>query len=299
RSAFDHSMNYRSVVAFGTAQKVVDSEEKIKCLRIISEHVIAGRWSEVRFPSDKELKATAVLEFSIEEASSKVRTGPPVDNESDYGLPVWAGVLPLEVQCQSPIPDDRLDKDVTLPDYVRLYNARLNRRSDRACGKPRAPRKFFTWRMFIAMIVLFITEMLLGGVSAKAQQTVPLAASDSRQSLDNAWGTGPLLAPSPATLPRDNFLIEPSLYDVTTAHSSGFGSLTQVQLKSNFGILLVMRDSPLGIAREHQSRRQLRSSLSTNQRPQSAHIWKCFREASDLGRRDAHASCEPFAQSRV
>jgi len=87
RSAFDHSMNYRSVVAFGNARKIADSEQKIRCLRVISEHLIAGRWKEVREPSDKELKATTVLEFSIEEASSKVRSGPPVDSESDYDLP--------------------------------------------------------------------------------------------------------------------------------------------------------------------------------------------------------------------
>ncbi len=126
RSAFDHSMNYRSVVAFGTARKVVDPEQKIKSLRVISEHLIAGRWEEVRGPSEKELKATTVLEFSIEEASSKVRSGPPLDDESDYGLPVWAGVLPLEMKSRPPIPDDKLVEGVALPDYVRCYDARLN-----------------------------------------------------------------------------------------------------------------------------------------------------------------------------
>src|SRR6266849_6537577 len=126
RSAFDHSMNYRSVVAFGTARKVVDPDQKINSLRVISEHLIAGRWAEVRGPSDKELKATTVLEFSIEEASSKVRSGPPLDDESDYGLPVWAGVLPLEIKCRPPVPDDKLIKGVTLPDYVRCYDTRLN-----------------------------------------------------------------------------------------------------------------------------------------------------------------------------
>ena len=125
RSAFDHSMNYRSIVAFGTARKVVDPEQKVKFLRVISEHLIAGRWAEVRGPSEKELKATMVLEFSIEEASSKVRSGPPLDDESDYGLPVWAGVLPLEIKSRPPIPDDKLVEGITLPDYVRRYDARL------------------------------------------------------------------------------------------------------------------------------------------------------------------------------
>jgi nitroimidazol reductase NimA-like FMN-containing flavoprotein (pyridoxamine 5'-phosphate oxidase superfamily) len=130
RSAFDHSMNYRSVVAFGTAHKIMDPEQKIKSLRVISEHLIAGRWAEVRGPSDKELKATTVLEYSIEEASSKVRSGPPLDGESDYGWKVWAGVLPLEMKSRLPIPDENLVKGVTLPEYVQRYDDRLNGRQD-------------------------------------------------------------------------------------------------------------------------------------------------------------------------
>jgi nitroimidazol reductase NimA-like FMN-containing flavoprotein (pyridoxamine 5'-phosphate oxidase superfamily) len=126
RSGFDHSMNYRSVVAFGTSRKVADPEQKIKSLRVISEHLIAGRWAEVRGPSEKELRATTVLEFSIEEASSKVRSGPPLDDESDYGLAVWARVLPLETKSLPPVPDDKLINGVALPEYVRRYDARLN-----------------------------------------------------------------------------------------------------------------------------------------------------------------------------
>ena len=125
RSAFDHSMNYRCVVAFGTSRKIADPEQKVKSLRVISEHLIAGRWADVRGPSEKELKTTTVLEFSIEEAASKVRSGPPLDDESDYGLPVWAGVLPLEIRSRPPIPDDKLVEGITLPDYVRRYDARL------------------------------------------------------------------------------------------------------------------------------------------------------------------------------
>jgi hypothetical protein len=126
RSAFDHSMNYRSVVAFGRARKIVDARQRIKSLRVISEHLIAGRWKEIREPSEKELKATTVLEFLIEEASSKVRSGPPLDDENDYGLPVWAGVLPLEIKSRPPIPDARLIEGVDVPDYVRSYDVRLN-----------------------------------------------------------------------------------------------------------------------------------------------------------------------------
>jgi len=136
RSAFDHSMNYRSVVAFGRARRIADPVQKINSLRVISEHLIAGRWDDVRKPTEKELKATTVLEFSIEEASSKVRSGPPLDDESDYGLPVWAGVLPLEIKSRPPIADDKLIKGVTLPEYVRRYDARLNGGAGRAAKEP-------------------------------------------------------------------------------------------------------------------------------------------------------------------
>jgi nitroimidazol reductase NimA-like FMN-containing flavoprotein (pyridoxamine 5'-phosphate oxidase superfamily) len=109
----------------GTARKVADPRQKIKSLRVISEHLIAGRWEDVRGPSEKELKATTVLEFLIEGASSKMRSGPPLSDESDYGVRVWAGILPLEIKSQLPVPDDRLIKGITLPDYVRHYEARL------------------------------------------------------------------------------------------------------------------------------------------------------------------------------
>jgi len=121
RSAFHHSMNYRSVVVFGMARKIEDREKKLEALRVISEHVIAGRWQQVRPPNEKELKATTVLEVTIEEASAKVRTGPPADDEEDYELPVWAGILPLEVSPSQAVPDDRLKQGTELPAYIRAY----------------------------------------------------------------------------------------------------------------------------------------------------------------------------------
>jgi nitroimidazol reductase NimA-like FMN-containing flavoprotein (pyridoxamine 5'-phosphate oxidase superfamily) len=121
RSAFHHSMNYRSVVAFGTARKITDPEQKKEALRVISEHVIRGRWDDVRTPLDKELKATSVLEFTIEEASAKIRTGPPLDDEDDYNLPVWAGVLPLTLQAKAPERDARLADGVEEPQYLRSW----------------------------------------------------------------------------------------------------------------------------------------------------------------------------------
>jgi hypothetical protein len=124
RSAFDHSMNYRSVVTFGQAQIVADREEKLAALRLISEHLIADRWSEVRAPSVKELNATTVLKFSIDEASAKVRRGPPQDEESDLKHPVWAGVLPLDLKALPPIPDDNLYEGTPIPAYVLQYIAR-------------------------------------------------------------------------------------------------------------------------------------------------------------------------------
>jgi uncharacterized protein len=124
RSAFHHSMNYRSVVAFGTARKIEDQERKFAALRVISDHLIAGRWNEVREPNEKELKATSVLEFTIEEASAKVRTGPPLDDQADYALPVWAGVLPLSLTPGLPIRDGDPDVNTSTPDSVLKYKSR-------------------------------------------------------------------------------------------------------------------------------------------------------------------------------
>ena len=121
RSAFHHSMNYRSVVAFGTARKIHDLARKTEALRVISEHVLKARWDDVRPPNERELQATAVLEFSIDEASAKIRTGPPLDDEEDYALPVWAGVLPLQLTAAEPIPDPRLSAATGVPEYIRRY----------------------------------------------------------------------------------------------------------------------------------------------------------------------------------
>ena len=126
RSAFHHSMNYRSVVAFGKARRIGDPDQKTKALRVISDHLIAGRWNEVRGPNERELKATAVLEFAIEEASAKVRTGPPLDDEEDYALPIWAGVLPLALTPGTLVPDARLAAGAEVPESVRRYEGRLN-----------------------------------------------------------------------------------------------------------------------------------------------------------------------------
>lgn len=122
RAAFHHSMNYRSVVMLGTATLVEDADAKNEALRIISDQIIPGRWNEARLPTAQELKATTVLAMPIDEASAKVRTGPPKDDEEDYGLDIWAGVLPLSVQPGVPVPDPRLKAGVeTVPEYVVKY----------------------------------------------------------------------------------------------------------------------------------------------------------------------------------
>jgi hypothetical protein len=108
RSAFHHSMNYRSVVVLGTARPVEATDAKRAALRAIVEHVAPGRWDETRPPSEKEMKATLVLALSLDEASAKVRTGPPLDDEEDYGLPCWAGEVPLRLTARDPVPDPRL-----------------------------------------------------------------------------------------------------------------------------------------------------------------------------------------------
>lgn len=117
RSAFHHSMNYRSVVILGKASPIEDEAEKREALHVISEQIVPGRWEHVRKPSVQELKATAVLKLPIAEASAKLRTGPPLDEEEDYALDVWAGVLPLALQAGKLIPDDRLAPGVKAPDY--------------------------------------------------------------------------------------------------------------------------------------------------------------------------------------
>lgn len=105
RSTFHHSMNYRSVVIFGTAREVVDREEKLRALEAIVEHVAPGRSAVARPPNEEELRATMVLALPIEEASAKIRTGPPLDDADDYKLDVWAGVIPMRLVAGEPIED--------------------------------------------------------------------------------------------------------------------------------------------------------------------------------------------------
>lgn len=118
RSAFNHSMNYRSVMVLGTAT-ALEGEEKVRALQAIGEHVAPGRWREVREPNASELKQTLVLSLPLGEASAKVRTGPPVDEDADYALPHWAGVLPLALTAGSPLPDPRLGPGIAPPPSVR------------------------------------------------------------------------------------------------------------------------------------------------------------------------------------
>ena len=124
RSAFHHSINYRSVVILGNAELVVDAAEKDKALEALTEHIVPGRWADVRWPNELELKATTVLKLPIEEASAKIRTGDPKDDEEDYAMNVWAGVLPLSLATGTPIDDGRLDPGITVPAYVEDYRRR-------------------------------------------------------------------------------------------------------------------------------------------------------------------------------
>jgi nitroimidazol reductase NimA-like FMN-containing flavoprotein (pyridoxamine 5'-phosphate oxidase superfamily) len=130
RSAFHQSMNYRSVVLFGTAQPVTDAAEQLAALRAIVEHVIPGRWGDVRGPSLKELARTLVLWLPIQEASAKVRSGPALDEEEDYALDVWAGVIPLAISAGAPCDDPRLAPGAKPPAYAFDY------RRPRARGDP-------------------------------------------------------------------------------------------------------------------------------------------------------------------
>lgn len=126
RSAFHHSINYRSVVIFGRATIVADREAKLAALFAFSEQVIPGRWNEVREPTEQELKATTVLSLPLVEVSAKVRTGPPIDDDDDYALNVWAGVLPLKMAAGAPINDPRLPETIEPPSYTLNYSREKN-----------------------------------------------------------------------------------------------------------------------------------------------------------------------------
>ena len=121
RSGFHHSMNYRSVVVLGQAREVTDPDEKMAALKAIVDHVMVGRWEDVREPSAQELKATSVIRVPLEEVSAKIRTGPPVDDEDDYQLDCWAGEVPLRLVSQLPVADPQLRAGIALPAYAKNY----------------------------------------------------------------------------------------------------------------------------------------------------------------------------------
>jgi uncharacterized protein len=121
RSIFNHSMNYRSLVVLGKATLVDEAEEKLAALRVLSEHILPGRWDDVRQPNERELKATSVLRVPIEEFSAKVRTGPPIDDAEDMEFPTWAGVLPLNIKAGTPIDDPKFKGRRAVPGYLENY----------------------------------------------------------------------------------------------------------------------------------------------------------------------------------
>ncbi|HTP69531.1 MAG TPA: pyridoxamine 5'-phosphate oxidase family protein [Dongiaceae bacterium] len=121
RSVFNHSMNYRSVVALGHAQLIDDSAEKVAALRAFTEKLIPGRWNDARQPNEKELKATSILKLPLAEVSAKVRTGDVEDDADDYALPVWAGVIPLRLVADPPLRDPRCDPAIPTPSYAANY----------------------------------------------------------------------------------------------------------------------------------------------------------------------------------
>jgi uncharacterized protein len=121
RSVFNHSMNYRSVVALGKAILVDEPDEKLSALHAFTEKILRGRWNDARQPNEKELKATNVLRLPLTEASAKIRVGPPLDDAADYALPVWAGVIPLRLVPGAPIRDERCDPAIPAPAYAAHY----------------------------------------------------------------------------------------------------------------------------------------------------------------------------------
>ena len=120
RSAFHHSMNYRSVTVLGRARLVADEAEKMEALRVITDHIVPGRWDEVRGPNELEMKQTVVLALPLEEVAAKVRVGPPADDEEDYALPVWAGIVPIHTQLGEAVADGRVLPEVKTVDRARF-----------------------------------------------------------------------------------------------------------------------------------------------------------------------------------
>jgi nitroimidazol reductase NimA-like FMN-containing flavoprotein (pyridoxamine 5'-phosphate oxidase superfamily) len=123
RSAFHHSVNYRSVVVLGHARLLEDPDEKAAALEAFTERMVPGRWDSIRWPNRKELKATKVFSLPIDEASAKLRGGPPGDDDEDYAMDAWAGVIPLTVTAGAPEPDPLLRDGIPVPDHVRAYGA--------------------------------------------------------------------------------------------------------------------------------------------------------------------------------
>jgi uncharacterized protein len=121
RSVFNHSINYRSVVALGKAELVSDPAEKLKALHAFTNRIIPGRWEDSRQPNEKELKATSILKLELTEVSAKIRSGPAMDDEEDYALPIWAGVVPLRLKADAPIRDERCDAAIATPGYAANY----------------------------------------------------------------------------------------------------------------------------------------------------------------------------------
>jgi uncharacterized protein len=124
RASFHHSMNYRSAVIFTSGNKVEDPDEKLRAMNALVEHIVPGRTSDARPPTAEEVRATLVVRMPIEEFSAKIRVGPPIDDEEDYDLPIWAGVIPLQITSSLPVADPRLVAGLDVPDYAADYPAR-------------------------------------------------------------------------------------------------------------------------------------------------------------------------------
>lgn len=131
RSAFHHSVNYRSVVIFASPVKIVNENEKSEALKVIFDHIMPGRWEDVRKPDKKELEATSVFSFRIDEASAKIRSGPVVDEKEDLDLNIWAGILPLKTIPAEPIRDEGLDDTILIPEYINLFKRKKENNADK------------------------------------------------------------------------------------------------------------------------------------------------------------------------
>ena len=229
RSAFHHSMNYRSVIIFGAASPVEDIDQKLQALRVISDNIIPERWEDVREPNEQELRKTLVLRLPLKEASAKIRTGPPLDDEPDYELPIWAGEIPLRLVALSAVSDPRLRKTIDVPHYLETYTKARNGEIHVRRAKPGdAPAIAATLaESFIEYRELYTPEGYAATVVAADQVKVRMSEGPIWVAVENAQIVGTV-----AAISKGEALYVRGMGIVPTARGKRIGRLLLEQVEN-------------------------------------------------------------------